>query len=118
MLKNMKIGIRLGLGFGTVLFMLFVGSVFSYFQIDTLADQTTQLYNHPYMVNNALRNAELNIIKINRSMKDVALAKTPSDIDKAAGLVDQYDKDAIKSLETVKDRFQGDKRRSTTSWTC
>ncbi len=109
MLKNMKIGLRLGLGFGMVLFMLLVGSVFSYFQIDTLADQTTQLYNHPYMVNNALRNAELNIIKINRSMKDVALAKTPADIDKAAGLVDQYDKDALKSLETVKDRFQGDK---------
>ena len=44
---------------------------------------------------------------MHRGMKDVALAKTPEEIDKAAAAVDKSEKDVYQDLELVKERFRG-----------
>jgi len=75
MLNNLKIGTRLGVGYGIIVVALVIVSVFTFSKLRTLADLTDQLYIHPFAVRTALGTAQTNIIKMHRSMKDVAMAK-------------------------------------------
>ncbi len=109
MLSGMKIGMRLALSFTLILVMILVIGVFSYSKMELLSGIAENFFEHPYTVRSELGNAEVNLIKMHRSMKDVALAKSPADLDKAAALVDQYEKEALTSLDIVRERFLGDK---------
>ncbi|MBI3445176.1 MAG: bacteriohemerythrin [Magnetospirillum sp.] len=109
MFANMKIGIRLGIGFALILaFTLMIGIV-----ADTAADRqveaTYKLYRHPFTVTNALQEANTNIVAMHRSMKDVALAKTAEDLDKAVADVDAREKKVYERFALARERFLGDK---------
>jgi methyl-accepting chemotaxis protein len=75
--------------------------------MDRLATMTEMLYKHPMTVTNAILTADGNIVRMHRSMKDVALAKSPEDIDKAVAAVDDYEKKVLSDMATVKTAFLG-----------
>ena len=54
MLKNVKIGPRLFVGFGVMIVLMVFLSGFSLYQIAKLSDLTTKLYDHPLTVSNAV----------------------------------------------------------------
>ncbi|BCS52851.1 methyl-accepting chemotaxis protein [Geobacter sp. SVR] len=110
MFKSRSLGMRLGIGFGMVLALLLAANLYALSRMNNLAEITATLYNHPFTVNDQLGVAQSCILKMQRSMKDVALAKNPGEVEKAAGLAEKYEADALKALDKVKERYLGDKK--------
>ena len=48
MLKNLKIGIRLGVAFGVVLVLLFAVGVFALTEMSVLSSLNQKMYRHPF----------------------------------------------------------------------
>lgn len=111
MFKNAKIGVRLGISFGVVVLLLIIVVAFAMTEMKSLGDLTTKLFEHPLTVGNAVRNADIYIVKMHRGMKDVALLRDPGAIDKAIEKVDEFEKKAFENLGICKERFLGDKKQ-------
>jgi methyl-accepting chemotaxis protein len=109
--RNLKIGTRLGTGFGIMLLFVMALSFISIDSLKTLSDQTVKLYKHPYTVSTAILRIESDIIRMHRSMKDVALARSEADIDRAVKDVASLEKGVFSDLEIIDRRFLGDKRQ-------
>lgn len=107
---NMKIGRRLSIGFGIVILITVFVGLFSLLKLQTLAELTENIYEHPLVVSNAVRDIRANINAMHRSMKDVALAETVEKIDTASAAVVMYEQQVYKDFKTVFEQFLGDKR--------
>src|SRR5690349_21827943 len=73
MLRNLNIRTRLLAGFGVVIFFVLAMGVVS---LRNMAEQRTilaEFFEHPFTVTNAVRRAQVEIIKMHRGMKDVVL---------------------------------------------
>ena len=106
---NFKIGHRLGIGFGIVILMTAIMGVSALYQLQTLAGLTEQIYLHPFVVSNAVRDIKANINGMHRSMKDVAIADTLKQIDEAALIVSKNEQQVYKDFTIVFERFIGKK---------
>jgi two-component sensor histidine kinase/HAMP domain-containing protein len=109
-LKKEGFGILAKLMSGLVLILLANGIVgfYYYTQMNRLSDLTTKIYNHPLRVTRAVLSADTNIVKIHRSMKDVALSSTKVDLIAANDAVNVYEKEVYKHLNIVEKWILGD----------
>ncbi len=110
-LGNIKIGLRLSLSFGFLLVLVLGLGQFVVNEMQTLSSLTGKLYKHPYAVSTAMLRIDGNIVRMHRSMKDVALAKDKQGIDKAEQTVARYEGLIYKDFEIVNERFLGDKSK-------
>lgn len=108
-MKNLKIAAKLGLSFGLLVLLALVVNLISINRMDKLSGLTDKMYRHPFAVSNAVLRIDGNIVRIHRTMKDVALSKTPEDIDKAVKIAEGLEKEVMKDFAIVTDRFLGDK---------
>ncbi|MBF0566449.1 MAG: methyl-accepting chemotaxis protein [Nitrospirae bacterium] len=109
MFKQMKMVVKLGVGFG-VTFVLSLGvCIFFLHEMGLLTSFTEKMYNHPFMVTNAILRADGYIVRMHRSMKDVVLSKDAAGIADAAGKVDENEKEVYKNFDVIGERFLGDK---------
>ncbi len=106
--KNLKIGARLGLGFAVIILLLIGVSVYILTNMQMLSELTTKLHDHPYTVSTAVLRIESGIIKMHRSMKDVALAQDAAGIDAAQETAAGYERNVYKDFDIVTERFLGD----------
>ena len=106
-MKNLRIRTRLFVGFGLLIAMLLLSGLFAVQNMNVLASQTKNLYEHPMAVTNAILAIDGNIVRMHRSMKDVALAHTPEEVQKAATAVDGYEKQVYEDMKVVKLAFLG-----------
>jgi len=111
MFKELKIGTRLSLGFGVVFVLFCTLTVFSINRMQYIADYTSLIYNHPLTVSNAVLRINAHILKIHRSMKDVALDESLTDIDRDSHLVNGFEKEVYKDFDVIDQWFLGDKAR-------
>ena len=111
MLKNLKIGLRLSIGLALIFLLLISLIVFGINRMRLLSEQTTLIYNHPLTVSNAVLRINANIIKIHRSMKDVALAQKSEHIEESSNIVNELEKEVIKDFEIISQRFLGEKEK-------
>ncbi|MCP4403330.1 MAG: methyl-accepting chemotaxis protein [bacterium] len=107
-LKNVKIGVRLGLGFGVIILLLLGISMYMVKNMQTLSGLTTKLYQHPYSVSTAALRIETGIVRMHRSMKDAALAKNHDGVNTAAALIAEYEQNVFSNFDTIAERFLGD----------
>ncbi|MCP4155800.1 MAG: methyl-accepting chemotaxis protein [bacterium] len=107
MWKRFRIRGRLLFGFGLLMFFMVLAGGYAILQMNSLADQTTKLYNSPMTVSNSLRQVKIHIIKMHRSMKDVTLARDESQIDSAVNEVKNNDDNISKLITLVHERFLG-----------
>ncbi|MFK5971643.1 MAG: methyl-accepting chemotaxis protein [Candidatus Marithrix sp.] len=106
----MKIRTKLFISFGIlIIFLVFVG-LFAILQMATLSDVTTKLYDHPLTVSNAVRDVNINIVKMHRSMKDITLAINTDNLDSAVTAVDNYEQAVYANFDIITERFLGDKQ--------
>ena len=110
MLGKIKIGTRLGLGFGVVVVLTLIMGFVSLSKMDKLANLTTKMYRHPLAVSNAMRDIRADVIAMHRAMKDVALAKNRDQIEAAAAEIDRYEQGAEKGFSLVMERFLGNQK--------
>ncbi len=109
MLSNMKLKSRLGIGFGVPLFLLLTIGGFALYEMHVLSTHTSMLYMHPFAVSNTALRIDSNIVRIHRSMKDVALAKNSAEVKAAAQVVDDLEQKISQDFRIIAKRFLGNK---------
>ena len=104
---NLNIKNKLTIGFAVLVAILIGVGIFSITRVDLLGGLTVKLYEHPLTVIRASLEADVNIIKIHRSMKDVALAKDAAAIEKASNKINEYEKKVFNEYAVIVDRILG-----------
>jgi methyl-accepting chemotaxis protein len=108
-INNLKIGTKLGLGFGVTILLMIMGGIFSGMTAEDLSKITTKLYRHPMAVSISIRDIETNLVAIHRSMKDVSMAKNLDQMERAYNTANGYADGVNKALKVLDERFLGDK---------
>lgn len=110
-LDNLKFGRKLGGGFAVIIILSAIMCALSMTYMDMLAELTVKLYRHPYTVSTAVLRIDSNIVRIHRSMKDVALSQTDADMKAAEIAVLKYERKVYKDFDILKERFLGEQKR-------
>ncbi|MBF0397476.1 MAG: MCP four helix bundle domain-containing protein, partial [Desulfobacterales bacterium] len=108
--NNIKIVWKLGISFSIIILLTFILSFLAISNMKILSDLTVKFHRNPYTVSTAILRIDSNIVRMHRSMKDVALSKNEDDINQAAAKVDVYENEIYKDMEILKERFLGDKK--------
>ena len=98
---------KLLIGFTSLVVLILVSGVVSINRIDILSGITEKMYRHPLTVTRASLQANVGIIKMHRSMKDVALANNVNKLNEAAAIVDQLEKEVMAEYAIVEERILG-----------
>lgn len=107
----MKIQHRYSIGILVSCTLVIVLGTFSLAKLNGLASLTNKLYDHPYTVSSAALRIDGNIVRMHRSMKDVALAKDSAGIEKASALVKKIEADILEDFKIIDERFLGSKKQ-------
>ncbi|MGN7613931.1 methyl-accepting chemotaxis protein [Magnetococcales bacterium HHB-1] len=107
MIRNFNVGPRMGGALGLLVVIILALGYIAYSFMDGLAALTSKLYRHPYVVSTTMLKIEGNIVRMHRSMKDVALAKNGQGIDKALGVVAKYESEVFSDFDIIYERFLG-----------
>jgi signal transduction histidine kinase/DNA-binding response OmpR family regulator len=73
-LRDMKIGTQLRLGLGAILFFVIVLATMAWIQTSMVWSQTEGLYSHPLQVRRALDSLSVDVLSMQRDIKDITLA--------------------------------------------
>ena len=109
MLNNISLRKRLAGAFSILIIILIIMSIFAVKQMHSLSNFTQLLYKHPFSVSVAIVKIEGAVTSMHRSMKDVALASSIDQINKAAANVDVIEKQTFKYFDVLNERFLGNK---------
>ncbi|WP_435627181.1 methyl-accepting chemotaxis protein [Candidatus Ferrigenium straubiae] len=80
MLKNLRIGMRLGLGFGLVVLLLVIISAVSYVRVNQLNDNITDMVTDKFPKTVWANNTVDGVNTIARAMRNMALVKSSEDV--------------------------------------
>ncbi|RNC73355.1 MAG: methyl-accepting chemotaxis protein [Desulfuromonadales bacterium] len=104
---NMRIRARLLLSFVIVLVLLVGVGGYSLNRMSHLADLTTDLYEHPFTVRKSIRDAYLDLMKMNRSLNRMVTSPDNGTISVDLQTVNESEKNFMKNMGFVKERFLG-----------
>lgn len=108
-MDRFKIGIKLGCSFAVIIILALGAGISGNYTIKRISENTTELYNHPYAVSTAILRIDCNIVRMHRSMKDVALSRSSSELENAKTQVELCEKKVFQDFEIVKERFLGNR---------
>lgn len=111
MFKNITIRGRMILLVGLFIVLWLITSIFAINQINTVGNLTDSLYQHPFLVTKALNNADINIVRMHREMREMVLLTDLKQIEDQEKIIDGLEKDIFELLNTAKDLFLGDKQK-------
>ena len=98
---------KLAIGFLLVILLFVSFGVISLWEVHTLGNLTKTIYEHPLVVSNAALTAAINMTKMHRSMKDVALSNSPEELDKASNEVNKYEQLVYGQLDVIREMIIG-----------
>ncbi|MFC1489466.1 PAS domain S-box protein, partial [Thermodesulfobacteriota bacterium] len=104
-IKTVKHKLVMGFLFVIVLFVSF--GFISLREMHTAGNLTKMIYEHPLVVSNASLHAGINMTKMHRSMKDVALSNSLDELDKAKNVVNEHEQIVYKHLDVIRERIIG-----------
>ena len=112
MLSNLKIKSRLIAGFSVVvLFLLLIGAI----SLRNLAAQgalLTEFLEHPYAVSNTIGDAQEQILRMHRAMKDIVLyGNDRQELENALREIEISEQAVYRDLALTRERFLGDKTK-------
>lgn len=96
---------------GLLVFMCIVFIVLTMFVViktNELAEITSDINNHPLEVSNGALESSGEIIRIHRSMKDVVLSDSNSEIDEAVNLVNSNEVEVYRNLDLIREKILGE----------
>jgi len=111
MFRNLTIRGKMILLVGLFFVSWLIMAIFAINQINTVGNLVDSLYQHPYLVSQGARSAQVNLIKMHREMKDIILLTDIAQIAVCKKVVDELEKDNLELLNTAKDLFLGDKQK-------
>jgi hypothetical protein len=108
LLNRITIKSRMVLSFVLVLFFFIVFAMLSIRGMNELGELTSTLYDHPLKVSTAALKAKAGVLRMHRSMKDVAMSKTEMEIQLAIQTVLSEEKLVYQNLDIVKNLILGE----------
>ena len=108
MLANLKISVRLGLGFLLVLVLTAIIGIVGMSSAAKLAELTQRFHDHPFTVIQNVGNARIAYRTMRMDTRDLILAETPEAIAKAEAALDVNGKSYEAAMAAAKAAFLGD----------
>ncbi len=93
------------------LVILMAIGLFASFQIYTASNLVTQLHRHAFMVSNAVRDINVNILNIHHRMAEVALVQNQADFNSVVNRINLYEQQVYQQIAFINERFLGDKQK-------
>ena len=115
MFARMRLGTRIAIGFGVLLALLLLVSLWCLREMTVLSQLNQSLYQHPFTVSNAVLRIENNIVKIHRNMKDIVLVYDQAYVQRYAGEIDALEQEIYDQFKVISDRFLGEKQQHLTA---
>lgn len=101
MIRKLRIGQRLILGYTIILVFTLATSFFAIAEIDKIWNNTKSLYEHPYAISNLLRDIKLNAINIRRYSLEMVLINDDKEISELEKAITREDALALKSYAEI-----------------
>ncbi len=111
MLGNVRIAVRLAMGFALMLLMT---AAMGWMALDaggTLGTQTQKLYEHPFRVTRSLLEARTEVLAMVRGVRDIILAEDSAAMDAIGADIDGHEAKVFERLAVARKQFLGDKRQ-------
>ncbi|MHB9100965.1 MAG: methyl-accepting chemotaxis protein [Sulfuricella sp.] len=112
MFKNMKIGMRLGLGFGLVVILMTVIAFIGISHLSGLNDNMDKLVNDRYPKTVVANDVLKQLNRIARSMRNTLLMTNPDEIKKELGRIDESRKAITENLEKLDKSIASEKGKA------
>src|SRR5690349_9549624 len=107
MITTMRIGTRLILSFAIIIALLVGVGSYSLNRMHVLADHTTSLYEHPFTVRKSIRDAYLDLMKMNFTLNKMVSSQGSDAITADLQVIQDADKEFLKHMGVVRERFLG-----------
>lgn len=106
-LSDLKIGTQLRLGLGVILFFVLVLAAVAWMQTGEVWSQAEGLYNHPLQVRRALDSLTVDVLSMQRDVKDMALASNEQERLPLIQSIDALETDAYRQFTVLYDAYLG-----------
>jgi len=106
---NRKIGTRLGWGFGIAVALTFLLGIIAMVEMNTLANITSEMYEHPFTVGTTIRDIRIEVFAMDRDMKDVVLAETAERMESEIKDIARHEQSILDSFKVLSAQYLGDK---------
>ena len=106
-LSEKTVKYKLAVGFLLVIVLFVSFGVITLWEVHTVGNLTKMIYEHPLVVSNAALNAAINMTKMHRSMKDVALSNSLDELNKASNEVNNYEQLVNAQLDVIREMIIG-----------
>lgn len=104
---NRPIRNRLNRGFAIIISISTIAVVVMFYQIRHISGTTQLIYEHPLQVSNAVRDIQISINAIHRSMKDIALTANSKDIDSIVNVINKHNASALDAFSLIFHKYLG-----------
>lgn len=108
MLRKIKITTRLSLGFGAILILLLAFGYLSLTRLSKLSGTTAELYSHPFVVTNSLKDMKIHLLSIQNSMIALRGTRDREEILRLKKSIDSDQGAFDFSIQVVRERYLGD----------
>ena len=116
--KNFRFQTKLYLGFTFVIFSFVAISIIGIVNLESLQDKTELIYKHPLRVGNAVRDINISIYGMQRSMTDLVSATNKQEIDSIILEANSFIEKAQVEFKIVFERFKGDLSNVEDAYAC
>ena len=99
---------KLILGFSAIIILILSLGLYSLSSMSTLSQETSNLYEHPFKVSNAVKQINIHLISMHRYMKDIVLAENSTQRNLAITQVNQHEEKALSQFAVVFQKYLGD----------
>jgi len=106
--QNYKIGKRLFIGFGSLIAVFVIINILAINKMNTLAELTDNLYEHPYVVTSSVLNIKADLNSIRSNMREIVLSKSVQEINNLKDANTLLETKMLKNYDLVTERFIGD----------
>ena len=110
-IKNLKVGTKLGLGFGVMLLITLGLGVLAIYDMNHLASLTRKLHKHSYTVNTSGLEIDTYVLEIQLKITEIANLKDKTLIDKQTKKIIENEQAILKYLSVIQERFLGEAHR-------
>jgi signal transduction histidine kinase/DNA-binding response OmpR family regulator len=106
MLRKLKIGNRLILGFAVILVFSLVISLIAITELDKIWSNTRNLYEHPFTASNIIKDIKISALNIRRYMLDLSLLKDQSVVKELTSDIDDEENQIIQNFKKLEALYQ------------
>ncbi len=108
MFRNLKLSMKLSLGFALVLILSVAVTVVGIFYMNKIADGTKMMFEHPYTVHTEILRGQRDIINIDREIGYILTADNSQIMQEKSKEIDKLVEEVLAAFDVLYDRFLGD----------